>query len=197
MNIEDLILEVPQRIEPIDFNLSDYTYNRKFAVRLLFRFNKKLIEKFGDLSLYEFPDQFALIDENIKEILYYLRYKKTSRQNVLGKRWCIQQIRVWRRHSAPETKDLAAKIFFDHLLLKTGCIITDIKQTENGETFWHNRIGEALQNPKYFVYFVSFLNPVEIIELKNRKDFDKIVNKSWGDSKKFVYKRIIIFDKKL
>lgn len=197
MKIEDFLLEVPQRIEPIDFNLSDYTYNKKLADRLLFRSNKKLIEKFGDLSLYEFPDQFALIDENIKEILYYLRYKKTSRQNVLGKGWCIQQIRVWKRHSAPETKDLAAKIFFDHLLPKTGCIITDTKQTENGETFWHNRIGEALQNPKYFVYFVSFSNPVEIIELKNRTDFDKIVNKSWGDSNNFRYKRIIISNREL
>jgi len=195
--LEELLLEVPQRIEPVDFNFNDNKVNNRIANDLLLKSNKKLIGKFKGKSLFEFPDQFALIDEDNKEILYYLRYKKASRQKIFDKVWCIQQIKVWRRHSAPETRDLASYIFFDHLLSKTGCIITDTKQTLNGESFWHNRVGEALSNPSYFVYFVSFSNPVEKIELKNRNDFDNLVNKAWGDSNSFINKRIVITNKKL
>jgi len=55
----------------------------------------------------------------------------------------VSQIALWRRTGSPFVQKLTTRIFFTYLLPKYGCILSDAQQTQDGNTFWINRMAEA------------------------------------------------------
>lgn len=196
MKVEDLF-ESPVLVEPTTFNLYNKRFNKKLAHKLLQSSKRRVIYSINDdIHLYEYPQAYALIDISTKEILYYMKYK-FLRKSFLPKP-AAQQVLVWRNMKSAKTGRIASKIFFDFLLPKTGIVVTDAEQTENGQEFWFNRIGEAFEK-RLFVYYVDIMQPIKIIRINGYKDLDNYVDKYqiWGDHKKNLSRRIIISDTEL
>ncbi|MGI0076092.1 MAG: hypothetical protein ACREAU_01640 [Nitrosopumilaceae archaeon] len=197
MKLADLF-EAPQFIMPTSFNLDNKRFNSNYAKTLLRTKNKHIVDSIDETTqLYEFNTGYALIDTSVPEILYYVRFK-IARISYIG-RPCVQQIKIWRSFVSTKNVDIAQKVFFEHLMPKFGCIITDIQQTEgerSGQAFWFNRIANAFVK-HLFVYFVSLIPHRMIKQIHNDKELKEIISNAWGWDHKYQAKRIIIADKPL
>lgn len=193
MKISDLF-ETPKMISPTSFNMYDVRVNHRFARRLLSKNNKRIIFSLDDdIHLYEFSSAYALIDIKKLEVLYYVKYK-FLKKSFLPKP-AAQQISVWRNRRKLKTSNIASKIFFDFLLPKTGIVVTDAEQTEDGQAFWFNRIGDAF-NKGLYVYFIDIMAPRKIKRIFDEDELYDIVKDAniWGSEQKHTTRRIAISD---
>lgn len=186
----DELFETPQYTFPQDFGLSDEIINRKEAQSLLNK-PKTPVESIGDYTLYEFSRAYALISNEAPEIAYIVKFQYDFVKFLNRK--CVSQVLVWRNNNVPETRDLATRIFFDHILPKTKTVITDLHQTDDGKRFWENRVQDAFRLG-YNVYYVSLVPNRELIRINTVKDFITMSKnkKVWGDLPVNQAKKIII-----
>jgi hypothetical protein len=118
MLIEELLFEMPQSIDPFNFKLDKEKFNKKMAIELLHSKNRELVKSFSEhVNLYEIGRQFALIDEEERHIIYYMKWTEIFHKFV--NHAAASQIAVWRDENKPHER-LAETIFFDHLLPKYG-----------------------------------------------------------------------------
>lgn len=69
-----------------------------------------------------------------------------------------------------ETISLPSKIFFKFILPKTGTLVTDYQQTQDGQRFWTNKIGKALQKS----LFVNFQSDRVIKQVTSIRELDSL-----------------------
>lgn len=197
MKLEDLY-ETPQKIGDIDDHLlNNRASNANLAYKYLADKRKVLIKELADkVGLYELPQNYIVIDErtNPPKIIYYVKYE-VQNLGYLGRK-AASQVLVWRSVGFKETRGLPSRIFFDYILPKTGTIVTDYLQTNEGERFWGDRVGDALSEGN-FVYYVNFLPPRVIQQIKHIDELRSIRDIVWGEHQKYRQRRIIITNQQL
>jgi len=201
MLLEELLFEMPQSIEPTEFNLNDPEVNRHFAREFMKDNEREQLEDFGGSVLYKIGNRIVFIDEESElapRILYYVQWKEIFHKFV-GKR-AATQIAVWRDQDEPITSGLAQRIFFHYLLPIYGVMVTDTMQTPDGRRFWINRIGDAFKKDLR-VYYLNLLQPAdgksakrELIEIDNETEFSKLSREKefWGRPELYRARKILI-----
>lgn len=189
------LLENPQQIPPTHFTLGTEADNIKHGKKLMRDRRKMAIEHMGGFTLWEFPRGYALINDETSYVAYYMKYD-ISHWNFFGRRPAASQVAVWRDPRIDYTRNLSAKIFFDHLLYNWHTVITDALQTGDGERFWKIRIAESLSRG-LDTYFVSLISPKQITKIRDSKHLIQLENDGeiWGADKTFRNKRIVITTK--
>ena len=191
----DLIQESPQKIAPTSFGLENRRINRITANKFLTSSKSKIIETVDDdVALYQIGQKYALIHKQQQSVLYYVQYEII--QHGLIPFPCIAQIKLWRT-SIPNQWTVQFRtehVFFDILLQKTGCLITDTQHTDDGERFWLLRVKDAF-NRKLNVYYISFIEPRKLEQIQNWQSFTQLISNDeiWGWNHKY----LIISNKKL
>lgn len=188
------LAEAPQYISPTQFDFDKLEINQSVAERILSEPHKVLIGKSDDTSLYAVNDEVALIDEQDKEVLYYVDYQIEHLE--LINQDVISQVSVWANRFRSETENVAKKIFFEFLFKKTHAIMTDSKQTFKGERFWASRLNDAFKMGLN-VYFVKLDAPQIIKKVNTSRELTSIVRQHdvWGPSSLHTRKRMIITNK--
>lgn len=189
--IQDLF-EAPEIVGDTQFGLDVGNINIPYARQTLS--DKKTI-KIGDLKghgLYKRGHEIMLIDNsdpNVPKIIYFVKFIRKKIHYI--NRESIQQIAVW-RESGSVAVGVASDIFFNYLLPLTGCIVTDLYQTSNGQRFWEDRIHDALSRGLH-VYFLDVMPPSRrCIPILNVNDLSTHKNEIWGGGQKFHERRVII-----
>lgn len=136
----------PETINDTEFRLDQIDINRtKFRELMKDKRKAELYDLDKGLYLYEYPSEFALLDTNNQNILYYMQYQRSRILKISA----ITQIKVWASTSRPDVTEsfkgttLTGYIFFEHLLPKADLIVTDRMQTQAGRRFWEKRIASA------------------------------------------------------
>lgn len=193
------LIEVPQRIEPDEFNLNDVEHNRLLCKQLLKGYKLKLvnIDFENGSKLYNTKREIFL--ENNGLILYYVKYDINTYK--LIKYPVISQSILWKTKGRGFNSDLIGlptKVFFDILLPKTGVIATDKQQTILGERFWYERINQAFSK-NYYIYYLNLLYPQELSQIKDYDNFESLMDNKeiWGNDNKHQSRKIIISKNKL
>jgi len=190
------LFESPQNTFPTEFGLDDADNNTKVTKDWLTDKRKQPIEKFdnGRFTLYELPRAFLLVDheDQYNPMLVYSMKFTLAFHKFIG-RQCAQQIAVWRDPTVMLSKDMARHIFQNYLLPKFKAVITDAKQTADGQRFWDERIAESIMLGQH-VFYVSLIPNREIIKISTITDYRnlKIHKEIWGDPTKHQARRIII-----
>jgi hypothetical protein len=195
MKLSDFILENPQFATWNTSTFDSPASNLAAAKKYIGNPNKKALEQLSpDCVLYELPaeGQYVAIkgvDLPAPKLIYFVEYK-IQQISYVGKS-CACQIGVWRAAGNPEVAGLPKKIFFDYLLPKTGCMVTDYKQTDRGARFWMDRIGDAFSYG-YHVYGINTVEPQFKKEVTNIDELDAILDELYGHDDKFQERKIII-----
>lgn len=185
MKLEDLY-EFPQKTGPIgsDHPLNKRASNANLAYKHLADRRKVLLKELADkVNLYQLPQEYVVIDERARppRVIYYVKYE-VQNLGYIGRKAAVQVL-VWRSRGFKETRGLPSRIFFDHILPKTGTIVTDYLQTDEGEGFWLDRVGDALSESK-FVYYVNFLPQRVIKQITSVDELREIRDVVWSDHQK-------------
>lgn len=202
--IKDLLFEMPQYVGQTNFGLDNEQVNKKFTRNVLL--SKKLTivkeNRSENTILYKSGNRYILIDKGDNKTIYFVKFE-TQRYGFIGHP-CVCQILVWRDLTNPKSTEVAKDIFFKYLINITGCIITDIQQTEMGQIFWFNRIRNALNN-KLYVYYVNLVQAKgnnkkrELIEINSLNDLTELMkNKEiWGWPTRHQTQRLLISTTKI
>jgi hypothetical protein len=112
----------------------------------------QLVSVLGDnLLLYRLPDAFFVLDVSKRSILYLMQF---AEEVILEKR-VASKLRLWRNAGEIRSQDLGEQIFYEHLLPRTDCVVSDPQVTSYGHSFWELRIIKAFQ----LGYAVYLLDP--------------------------------------
>jgi hypothetical protein len=156
---------------------------------------KKVYLKVNDHAvIYQVDDKFIGLDADKEQITYFMRYE-VDRNDILGD--YVWQSLVWRSKTANYLTGIPKKIFFEFMLPKFSCIVTDSDQTWDGERFWGARIADAIEMNLH-VYYFNF-ETEELIEVKTIREFEKIqeTHDIWGPSDAHRMKRMVISGREL
>lgn len=185
MGFLEKINAAPQNVEWVGFHPK--RLNLEMYAKLAQDKRKKLIDVLApDVNLYAFPDKFAALNEDEKNILYLVQFKIA---NFFGHK-SVSQIQVWRNKGVPLTEGIAKKIFFDFLFPLADCVVTDRQQTIYGRAFWELRIAEALA--KNFPVYLCDQNTGEKKRVADYDEFLELGDSWWGDEHKYQAKKIAI-----
>lgn len=186
--LKKIIAAPPQMVDWTGYKSREM--NEKMYGKIFKDKRKKLVEKLSDdIVLYALPDKFVAIDLKKERLLYLVQYVK---KRIFGKEG-ITQIQVWRDKTAPETKGLAEKIFFELLFPMADCIVTDRQQTSYGRAFWELRIYEAFG--KGLPVYLLDQNEHTQKRLSTSEEFDQLGDTWWGEHKKYQGRKIAICHK--
>jgi hypothetical protein len=193
---DEILTEMPQKIDALKWHdLFNYEKNQKYYNVIRAEKYKKLYQKINDhVSIYQFKTEFICLDTKQKLITYFMKYK-VANNGIIGS--FVWQALVWRDKTSLYLSGIPQKIFFDYLLQKFGCVVTDSEQTWDGERFWGERIAEALDS-RFYVYYYNFKTK-ELVEVKTISEFRNIEQKYdiWGPSELHKMKRMIISTREL
>lgn len=196
MNLADLF-EGPELVNDTSFGLENAHTNHIVATEIVNREDKKLLKKLTSIAhLYDLGNQIALVDvtPGREQVFYIVEFKIELIQ--LIKSNAITQVAVWRNRARPETQNLAKDIFFSILLPKTKAIMTDSKQTWQGQGFWENRLIDAFKMGLN-VYFVQFNQPSMVTKVPSAQTLDDFIRKynPWGAGPEFRGRKFLITNK--
>lgn len=194
--VKELLFEMPKSIVPVELDLDFEKSNKKLAVELLQDKSRELVKNFSeDVNLYEIRNQFVLIDEKERSIIYYMKWKEIFHKFINHQ--AASQVLVWRDKNKPY-ENIAKDIFFEYLLPKYKVVITDALQSPDGRTFWIRRIGNAF-SLGLNVYYLSLLQTSadktrELIKIDSVADFERLNKEKnfWGETEKFKTRKLII-----
>lgn len=193
---EEVLQEMPQEIEDLDWlDLEDHKRNTAAYHRLFGTEAKKDLETvWSSAKLYKYRSTFFTLDTKKRSITYYMSYMVGNNGNLGDYVW---QSLVWRNGATPYTAGLPQSVFFNRLLPKFGCIITDSQQTWNGKRFWELRITDAFEKGLN-IYYYDF-GTHECTKVDNLEDFDDLrqENDIWGKTDQHQMKRMVITVKTL
>lgn len=196
MNFIEYLTEDPQSISNIDDDhiLNNTAKNIQYARELLSHKRLQLLEELSPgVNLYELPERYIVADvtnPTVPKLIYFVQYT-IKNLGFIGKR-SICQILVWKDQAGyDELTGLPKRIFFDYLLPKADCIVTDYQQTSYGRTFWSNRIGNALKSGKY-VYYVNFQPDRVIQQIHSIEELRKLTPTIYGNHQKYKQRRIVV-----
>lgn len=198
LNEEEELFEMPKEINATEFNLDDPKVNRRVAMD--FKLDGEKIEQVDDrLSLWTRGNRMALLVEDPDrptKLIYYVQWKEIFHKFV-GHR-AITQVAVWADKLDPRAKDIARKIFWEHLLPLYEVLMTDALQTPDGQRFWRNRVGEALEH-HLRVYYLNLMPSTggvgrELIEIRDLQHFADLAAEKefWGREDLHRARKIII-----
>ncbi len=188
--LRQLLEMSPRRIDPTDFGLDNELENKSYGRQLVSRGAIPIKKHGDDYTLYEIDRGYVLMKNDTKEIVYQMEYRQQFFPGINRK--AVRQIKVWRNLLVTETQNLSKDIFFNTLLYNFKTIITDSEQTEAGEAFWKNRIGEVLSDSKCYIYFADIQHPRQVVKINNRQDYVKYRDLAYGDSKQYQSKKFVI-----
>lgn len=197
---EELLFEMPKEMNATEFNLDDVKVNRR--VTHDFTNNGEKIENVNDrLSLWQLGNRMALVVEDPNRplhIIYYVQWKEIFHKFVGHK--AITQVTVWADKLDPRSKDIAQKIFWEHLLPIHQVLMTDALQTPDGQRFWRNRIAEAFEHHLH-IYYLNLMQSAggverELVEIRDLQHFADLAHekKFWGLEELHRARKIIISD---
>lgn len=142
-----------------------------------------------DLRLCQKGDSFVVMDDKAQIIIY----KAKITEGLFDNQKYISQIELWRELSDPRTKGVTADVFWNHLFPKHNLILTDCRQTKDGQSFWRIRVGEALSR-NLSVSFVDMMNKT-IMPVIDAQHFAAQIDKFYSCGKKCANWRIKIESK--
>jgi hypothetical protein len=153
-----------------------------------------------DINLVNKNDDYAIIDMLKWKSHYYSKVRRAYDANVIGA--CYRQKEVW---AEPYLKRqhikfvYPSKTFFDVLLKRYKCMITDNLQTDGGRDFWLNLIKKAVSRNLHVYYFNSdsMASPNDLVPVNDPDVPDQFRNHFWGYKKEHEKKHFIISEKKL
>lgn len=189
-----LTMAGPKLDDSIDFGLDSSNYNKSELSALLSGAQPILSE--GKYTLYSKNDSVFMTDG--QSLLYVVEYEI---RNLQGFR-AISQIKLWRAQGRGiadlkiQGLKLTAFVFFNILLNKADCILTDDTQSDLGRRFWFDRIEDAFSKGLN-VYYVENNKVMSKIE-----DFDGLIELNaaqniWSADVSSLRKRIAISSKAL
>jgi hypothetical protein len=185
------IFEAPEIVGATQFGLDVPKVNIQFARDLLSDKRTKVLDIINGNKLVQKGHEIILIDDsnpNVPKILYFVKFI-VKKINYIKRN--SAQVAVWRT-SGSSAIGIASKIFFNYILPITGCIVTDIYQTLDGQKFWEDRISDALDAGLY-VYFIDVMPPNrKIVPILNFDDLHQLKDQIWGAGQKFHERRVII-----
>lgn len=185
----DIVVESPQLVAPLDWNLTDPKVNATYAAH----FTRYPVEEFRDYPTAKLlvqagnvGGQIGLLSKITGRLEYYVHYE-ISDYGVLGH--CATQIKLWRARTA--TVQNLARIGFQEILLKRfDTIISDEQQTDRGAEFWEGQMGAlaysktvGLLDHKTRIICFDRAEPIE--------DWIRRQN-GWGTNRSFRAKRFFI-----
>jgi len=196
MKVKDILMEMPKLIlglSDLD-NLDLLTVNKSkylFLSKLEDKEQLQVIDEFR--ILYNYKNMYFVLDNETKQILYYMQYE-TSYSSKLGGSFLWQSL-IWRAKNVLQVKRLPHEIFFKILLPKYGTIITDGQQTDKGQNFWNYQIHNAINNNLNVYYYEDLSNYLE--KINSEREFELAINKHdiWGDTKAHEHKLMVITSK--
>ena len=192
-DIQDLF-EMPETVGATEFGLDIPKINIQAARDFLSDRRTKQIGTLKGHGLYQKGYEISLIDnsnENVPKMLYFVKFIVKKIHYI--KRSSAQQIAVWRAKGSVAV-GIASDIFLNHLLPITGCIVTDIYQTSEGQMFWHDRVSDAISRGLY-VYYIDVMPPNrKIVPILKYDDLYNMKDEIWGAGQKYHERRVIITD---
>lgn len=177
-------------------DLDEFSINRAQYTYLINLADKTVIKTFNENRiLYFIDDKYFVLDTEQKKILYYLQYE-TSFSSKLGGSFLWQSL-VWRDKKAKELNTLPHKLFFEKLLPKYKTVVTDGKQTLDGQRFWDYQIACAIENNLNIYYYNTKTKFLE--KISSLIEFEKAIQKYeiWGNTKLHEQKLMVITSKQL
>jgi hypothetical protein len=183
-SVQDLF-EMPEIIGNEDFGLDSKKINADIATYIL---NDASTVKVGDIkghTLYKCDNKYAIIENDM--VVYYVKYEISHIK--LLKSDAIQQVALWRDIDS-EYNDVASVIFFDYLLPMTGCMVTDLYQTEYGQRFWESRVNDAFKKSLNVLYVDTTSG--NIVKMKDIAHLRELKDEIWGDGEQYQHRRVVI-----
>lgn len=186
---DEYLFEMPEMIGGEDFGLESDKINHEMAGSFI---RDKSTIKVGDINghqLYKCDNRYAVIeDDNGTPTIKYLVKYEINHISLIGKD-AVQQVALW-RDTDSQYNNIANKIFFDYILPQTGCIVTDLYQTEYGQRFWDSRVKDALKLG-HEVYFIDS-NVKSIDKIESYSMLRELKSHIWGNGDQYQHRRIII-----
>lgn len=194
MKMDDILLEIPKDIDPIDWhNINDLAKNHQLFLKLSADEHKKLILNISaGISIYRLSSQYFCLDPKDKRVTYFMHYLVGNNGKIGDFVW---QSLVWTNPKYAYLSGLPQKIFFEQLLPKFGTIITDSEQTWDGKRFWKLRLRDAF-DLGLNVYYYNFQDH-QCIKMEDYGDFENIEEEVWGPSDLRKMRRMLITSKTL
>lgn len=179
-----LNLESPQMIDLDPFEVSSASKEIKDNLS-----KSEVIEQHSDeVSLRHLPlrkhSYYFLYDSSLKEVTYFVRY----RQIELGLPSCssaTRQVLVYRNKSINSgfRAGIAQEVFWNYLFPKTGCLVSDSMQSQDGRSFWEYVVKSAFER-NLSVKLINTNNQT-IEDCSSLTEFNNKVKELYGSSKWF------------
>lgn len=189
--------EMPETVGATQFGLDIPKINIQAARDFLADRKTVVVGKIKNHNIYKKGYELAYIDvtdPNVPKMLYFVKFIVKKIHYI--KQDAAQQIAVWRADGS-EAVGIAGDIFFNYLLPITGCMVTDIYQTTDGQKFWGDRISNALERG-LFVYYIDVMPPNrKTVPILNYGDLISHKDEIWGNGQKYHERRVIITQNQL
>lgn len=176
---------LPQLVDPTEFNLSDIETNESLLRELNKKPSKKKIGNLKSTLGDSLPiwnsgssnDKGYYWIEHQGRIVWLVKYE------VIKRNWLpnhtTTQVALWRGGTVIFSSQASSKLFFNIVFKRTGCILSDRVQTEDGKRFWTSRIRDSLQK-KLHVALVDFSKKL-ITEVSSLRDVENLSDSAWGN----------------
>lgn len=198
MSDENQELAAPQFVEDTDFGLTNITANQRFLQKLE---SKKSRVEAGTVKLVsglELP--INATGTNQREGYYWISYEgliiwiakfKKFQFSWMLVRIQISQVLLWRDPTPRLPDAFTTHMFFNFVLKRHKCVLSDKEQTPAGQRFWIRRMQEALRK-NLRVALVDF-NTQSYEEVTDREHLAELVKRGWGDERSYQNKRWLIW----
>lgn len=188
---------LPQLVDPTDFNLNNKTSNSKFLLDLRKKPSKKKVGslKLRNKQMVPIWQSGGLNDKGYFWIEFQDHLVWLVKFELLRRTWLPKQsttqVALWRGGSVLLPRATSSKLFFTIVFKRTGCMLSDRLQTEEGKRFWLDRMGDAIEDGLH-VGLADFDNQT-VTEVSTVDEINDLANISWGLEPKFRNKRWMIW----
>lgn len=181
--LKQIILEMPRIIKPLKNTESkvakvwDSVKSKNFTEIKDFPLN--------GYHLIEHENQILLITRDWSKCTYYVNLEQVLNLHQKS----IRQVYLWRAQSdvLPAITNI---VFWEILLPRFGCIVTDTTQTQMGKDFWMRRLPEAFRM-KLQVSRVNQRTGV-VVQMDSMEDVYNNESSIWGSSSKHENELVMI-----
>lgn len=140
----EALVESPMLVGDDDFGLVSDRHNAEMLARL--EPGASLVAQVGETRLYRGKhagmDAYFASDSAGRQLTFFVAVVD---EEVEGLGPASVQVALWRGPGAE--RGLPGKVFWEVIVPRTGTAVSDISQTQDGRTFWRDRILESLAKP--------------------------------------------------